>query len=81
MPKPLMKTEEGDWRSRSRKAAIPGTRVRKMRQALLAMDDSDLMRIARQTLGVKIKEDDAHLLVDRMLNLLEQKEPGYDRAL
>jgi hypothetical protein len=49
--KPLVR-EEGEWRSRSRKAAIPEVRIIEMRSELLGLDDSRLLTIARQSLTV-----------------------------
>ena len=69
--RPLVRTEEGEWRSRPRKAAIPRARVIQMRQALLDMNEDHLLIVARRTLGVKVRKEEAYLLVDKMLNHLE----------
>ena len=68
--RPLVKVD-GDWRSRPRKAAIPKARVIEMRRALLAADEDHLLIVARKVLGVKVRKEEAYLLVDKMLNHLE----------
>ena len=68
--RPLVKVD-GDWRSQSRKAAIPGARLSQMRQAFLAMDDSEVKRVAQDVLGVKVKPVEVHILRDRVLTYLE----------
>ena len=68
--RPLVKVD-GDWQSRPRKAAIPGARLSQMRQAFLAMDDSEVMRVAQDVLGVKVKPVEGHILRDRVLTYLE----------
>ena len=68
--RPLVKVD-GDWQSRPRKAAIPGARLSQMRQAFLAMDDSEVMRVAQDVLGVKVKPVEVYILRDRVLTYLE----------
>jgi hypothetical protein len=70
MPRSLVRVD-GEWRIRPRKAAIPGVRLTQMRQAFLALDDSEIMKVARIVLGYKVKPVEVHILRDRVLTYLE----------